>query len=170
MSTETHTIKGILGENGLVTRSLKDFEYRSSQMEMAYLIENSIEKKVPLIIEAGTGIGKTLGYLVPLVLSGKKAVISTGTKNLQEQIFFKDIPMLSAAIGRKIDALLMKGRKNYLCLNKYDRFLYQATLFERMTVFYIRQHLLNGKEIRLLKGLNPGLIKQNLQIVPSFPG
>ncbi|MBN2061836.1 MAG: ATP-dependent DNA helicase [Deltaproteobacteria bacterium] len=128
---ETHTIKRILGKNGSLARTLEGFEYRPSQMEMAHMIEASIEKKVPLIIEAGTGIGKTLGYLVPMILSGKKGVISTGTKNLQEQIFFKDIPMLSKAIGKKVDALLMKGRKNYLCINKYERFLNQAPLFDR---------------------------------------
>ena len=95
---------------------------------MARLIQEAAGKKVPAIIEAGTGTGKTLGYLVPLYLSGKKAVISTGTKNLQEQIFTKDIPLLGDATGRKIDAMLMKGRKNYLCLHKYHQYFSQASL------------------------------------------
>lgn len=95
---------------------------------MARLIIKAVNQKQPAVIEAGTGTGKTLGYLVPLYLSGKKAVISTGTKNLQEQIFYKDIPLLEDAAGRKIDAMLMKGRKNYLCLHKYNQHFSQATL------------------------------------------
>ena len=94
---------------------------------MARLIQEAIDKRIPALIEAGTGTGKTLGYLVPALLSEKKAVISTGTKNLQEQIFFKDIPLLSTAIGNKIDAVLMKGRKNYLCLNRYHHYFSHKT-------------------------------------------
>jgi ATP-dependent DNA helicase DinG len=94
---------------------------------MAQLIDNCICKKVPAIIEAGTGIGKTLGYLVPLALSGKKTVISTGTKNLQEQIFLKDIPLLEKALEFPIDSLLMKGRTNYLCRYKYLRYFSQPS-------------------------------------------
>jgi ATP-dependent DNA helicase DinG len=97
---------------------------------MARLIEDSVRKKIPAIIEAGTGTGKTLGYLIPLVLSSKKTVISTGTKNLQEQIFFKDIPLLSLATGLAIDSLLMKGRKNYLCLYRYHQHFSRPSLLE----------------------------------------
>ena len=130
MSTAPCSIKEILGEDGSLARSLQSFEYRPSQIQMARLIEDSLRKKVPAIIEAGTGTGKTLGYLVPLVLSNKKSVISTGTKNLQEQIFFKDIPLLSKATGLKIDSLLMKGRKNYLCLYRYHQYFSRPSLLE----------------------------------------
>jgi len=91
-------------------------------MEMAGLIHQALQEKRRVIIEAGTGTGKTLGYLVPLVLSGKKTVISTGTKNLQEQIILKDIPLLSRAMGKDVDAMMMKGRKNYLCLYRYHQY------------------------------------------------
>ena len=128
MPSSSDPIQDILGQDGILARSLKDFEYRPSQTEMARRIQEAAETKAPAIIEAGTGTGKTLGYLVPLYLSGKKAVISTGTKNLQEQIFTKDIPLLGDATGRKIDAMLMKGRKNYLCLHKYHQFFSQASL------------------------------------------
>jgi ATP-dependent DNA helicase DinG len=84
------TIEDILGPDGLLARSLDGFEFRASQMQMAILIQEALQKKTPAIVEAGTGTGKTFGYLVPLILSGKKAVVSTGTKNLQEQIFHKD--------------------------------------------------------------------------------
>ena len=92
-------IKAILGDDGLLARSLEKFEVRPSQLQMADLILEAIELNTIALIEAGTGTGKTLGYLVPILLSKKKAIISTGTKNLQEQIFFKDIPILSAATG-----------------------------------------------------------------------
>lgn len=122
-------INEILGQGGKLAHSLQGFEYRPSQIEMAQLIDGSIQKRAYTIIEAGTGTGKTLGYLVPLVLSGKKIVISTGTKNLQEQIYFKDIPILEKATGLKIDSLLMKGRTNYICLYRYNRFFSQPSLF-----------------------------------------
>lgn len=128
MSSLSDPMQDILGRNGILACKLEGFEYRPSQTEMARLIRKAVKKKQPAVIEAGTGTGKTLGYLVPLYLSGKKAVISTGTKNLQEQIFYKDIPLLGDATGRKIDAMLMKGRKNYLCLHRYHQHFSQASL------------------------------------------
>lgn len=128
MSSKTHSIENILGKQGRMANYMKGFEFRPSQTRMAHLIEKSIDEDIPVIIEAGTGTGKTLGYLVPLVLSGKKIVISTGTKNLQEQIFLKDIPLLTEATGIKLNTVLMKGRKNYLCQHKYLQFALQTAL------------------------------------------
>ncbi|MBN1276052.1 MAG: ATP-dependent DNA helicase [Deltaproteobacteria bacterium] len=123
-------IHDILGAEGLLAESLQDFEYRSSQMDMALLIQNSLEKEMSAVVEAGTGTGKTFGYLVPIILSGKKAVISTGTKNLQEQIFFKDLPVLKRVMPFNIDAVIMKGRKNYLCLHRYHQYFSQASFIK----------------------------------------
>lgn len=95
---------------------------------MARLILRAIRERAHCVIEAGTGTGKTLGYLVPLLFYEKRAIISTGTKNLQEQIYFKDIPLLSRATGREINAVLMKGRKNYLCLHRYHQFFLRPSL------------------------------------------
>ncbi len=128
MPIASDPIQDILGPEGFIAKSLDDFEFRASQVQMARLIEKAIEQKVPALVEAGTGTGKTLGYLVPLVLSGKKGVISTGTKNLQEQIFFKDVPLLSKATGIEVDCMLMKGRKNYLCLHRYFQRFSQSSL------------------------------------------
>lgn len=114
-------IETILGRHSSLGALIEHFECRPSQMEMAGLIRQALQEKSKVIIEAGTGTGKTLGYLVPLVLSGKKTVISTGTKNLQEQIILKDIPLLSRALGKDVDAVMMKGRKNYLCLYRYHQ-------------------------------------------------
>lgn len=119
MKTSPCSVEDILGPSGLLAQNLEGFEFRPSQLEMALLIEEALGDETPAIVEAGTGTGKTFGYLVPLVLSGKKAVVSTGTKNLQEQVFFKDIPLLRKTTGLKIDAVIMKGRRNYLCLYKY---------------------------------------------------
>lgn len=124
------TIQDVLGPAGLLARSFQGFEFRSSQMGMALIIQESIRTKTPAMVEAGTGTGKTFGYLVPLILSGKKAVISTGTKNLQDQIFLKDIPFLQKATQLSVDAMLMKGRKNYLCLHKYHHYFSQASFLK----------------------------------------
>lgn len=131
MSLQTLSIEDILGKNGALSRSLEGFEYRHSQIEMACLIRDALMEKIPAIVEAGTGTGKTFGYLVPLILSDKRCVISTGTKNLQEQIFFKDIPLLTKATGLKVSALLMKGRKNYLCLHRYHQFFAATSLLKK---------------------------------------
>src|SRR4030042_3401848 len=123
-------IEAIAGQVGLLAKSLTNFEFRRSQVELARMIERAILEKVPAIAEAGTGTGKTMGYLVPVVLSGKKTILSTGTKNLQDQVFFKDVPLLSEAIGEEIDAMLLKGRKNYLCLHRYHQFFSQPSMLQ----------------------------------------
>ena len=128
MSHTPPSIENILGPDGILAGNLKGFEFRPSQLQMALNLAESIQKKIPALVEAGTGTGKTFGYLVPVVLSGKKTVISTGTKNLQEQIYFKDIPLLRNAARMKIDAVIMKGRKNYLCLHRYRQFFAQPSL------------------------------------------
>jgi len=128
MSHTPPSIENILGPDGTLAANLKGFEFRPSQLQMAVNLAESIQKKIPALVEAGTGTGKTFGYLVPVVLSGKKTVISTGTKNLQEQIYFKDIPLLRNAARMKIDAVIMKGRKNYLCLHRYRQFFAQPSL------------------------------------------
>jgi ATP-dependent DNA helicase DinG len=100
---------------------MPDFEPRAGQVEMARAVAKVFESGGVLLAEAGTGTGKTLAYLVPAILSRERALISTGTKNLQEQIFFKDIPALRDALGIPFTATCMKGRANYLCLHKLDQ-------------------------------------------------
>src|SRR5277367_4565088 len=88
---------------------------------MAEAVESALDDKKHLIVEAGTGTGKTLAYLVPAILSGKRVVVSTGTKNLQEQLFFKDVPFLEKHLGTPLRVCYMKGRSNYACRQKiYD--------------------------------------------------
>jgi ATP-dependent DNA helicase DinG len=94
---------------------LSEFEFRPAQLQMARAVEEAIAVGGTLLAEAGTGTGKTLAYLVPAILSGRKILVATGTKTLQDQLFFKDIPLLASALPRKFTTSLMKGRGNYLC-------------------------------------------------------
>ena len=110
---------------GLLSRTHPAYEFRRGQLQMAQAVEQALEEKRHLIVEAGTGTGKTLAYLLPVIRSGKRVIISTGTKNLQEQLFYKDIPFLEQALfpnaEGKLNVCYMKGRNNYLCRKKlYD--------------------------------------------------
>ena len=98
------------------------FEPRAGQREMAAAVAETLADGGTLLVEAGTGTGKTLAYLVPAILGRKRVLVSTGTKNLQEQIFFKDLPALRDALGIPFTATCMKGRANYLCLHRFDSF------------------------------------------------
>ena len=88
---------------------------------MAGAVADTLEQGGVLLAEAGTGTGKTLAYLVPAILSGNRVLVSTGTKNLQEQIYFKDLPVLQQALGVPFTATYMKGRSNYLCLHRLQQ-------------------------------------------------
>lgn len=110
---------------GVLSRTHPAYEFRKGQLQMAQAVEQALEEKRHLIVEAGTGTGKTLAYLVPVMRSGKRVIISTGTKNLQEQLFYKDVPFLEQALFGNAESRLsvcyMKGRNNYLCRKKlYD--------------------------------------------------
>ncbi|MGH9753542.1 MAG: ATP-dependent DNA helicase, partial [Blastocatellia bacterium] len=111
----------IFGRNGLIARHHPDYEYRSGQLAMAQAVAEALDQRHHLLVEAGTGIGKTLAYLVPAIATGRRVIVSTGTKNLQEQIFYKDIPFLQSVLPRKFKATYLKGRSNYLCLNRLKR-------------------------------------------------
>jgi ATP-dependent DNA helicase DinG len=106
---------------GRLSQILPDYEPREGQVEMATRVADVIERGGVLLAEAGTGTGKTLAYLVPAILSRQRVLISTGTKNLQEQIYFKDIPTLRQAIDLPFTATYMKGRANYLCLHRLEQ-------------------------------------------------
>src|SRR5690349_9803253 len=109
------------GRGGTLSKWHPSFEFRPGQVEMAEAVEAAIHDQRHLIVEAGTGTGKTLAYLVPALLSGKRIVVSTGTKNLQEQLFFKDVPFLQQHFTRPLKVCYMKGRNNYACRQKiYD--------------------------------------------------
>lgn len=116
------TVEGVLGPDGALAAALSSYEHRPSQLEMARAVSRAFEHHRFLLAEAGTGTGKTLAYLVPAVLSGERVVISTATKTLQEQIFLKDVPLLQNDVGLDFSVALLKGRQNYLCALRFERF------------------------------------------------
>ena len=115
----------VFGPEGLIASAHPEYEHRPGQIEMARAVMRAFEEKRHLIVEAGTGTGKTLAYLVPAVaaaLGGNgRVIVSTGTKNLQEQLMEKDIPFLQSVLPKRFSATYMKGRSNYLCLNRLAR-------------------------------------------------
>ncbi len=122
MLTEPQTASAdALGEGGPLSGRLPGFVARATQQDMAARIEQAIEDHAVFIAESGTGTGKTLAYLVPAILSGKKILISTGTKALQDQLFQRDLPMIRDALGVPVTTALLKGRANYLCLHRLER-------------------------------------------------
>lgn len=110
-------ISAIFGPDGPLAKHIEGFRHRQSQIEMAEKIDNAIKHAAVLVAEAGTGTGKTFAYLVPALLSGGKVIISTGTKNLQDQLFRRDIPTVIKAMGIPVSTALLKGRANYVCLH-----------------------------------------------------
>jgi ATP-dependent DNA helicase DinG len=108
----------IFGEGGLLAKSHPSYEFRGSQLEMAEIVEEAFRQKQHAIVEAGTGTGKTLAYLIPAIRSGRRVVISTATKSLQEQLFSKDIPFIQRHFAPELKVALMKGRSNFLCRQK----------------------------------------------------
>jgi ATP-dependent DNA helicase DinG len=102
---------------GMLSRSSLPYEFRRGQLDMARAVERSLQEGKHLIVEAGTGTGKTLAYLLPALRTGQRVIISTGTKNLQEQLFFRDVPFLESLLG-PLRVCYMKGRANYLCRHK----------------------------------------------------
>jgi ATP-dependent DNA helicase DinG len=112
----------VFASDGPLARTLPAFETRPAQLAMAEAVAETFEQRQVLLAEAGTGTGKTLAYLVPAILSRERVLISTGTKNLQEQIFFKDLPILRDSLQIPFTATYMKGRANYLCLHRYQSF------------------------------------------------
>lgn len=115
------SVQDLLGEGGLFEQKIPSFKARSQQIEMATQIAAVIDQKDVLIAEAGTGTGKTFAYLLPALISGQKIIVSTGTKTLQDQLFTKDIPLLLDILAIKPKVRLLKGRGNYLCLDRYHK-------------------------------------------------
>jgi ATP-dependent DNA helicase DinG len=122
------TMEDIFGAGGLLEKSHPGYEFRSSQLEMARMVDEAFQKKQHSIIEAGTGTGKTLAYLIPAIRSGRRVVISTATKSLQEQLFNKDVPFLQKHFAPNLKAALMKGRNNFLCRTKVNQIDGKAVL------------------------------------------
>ncbi|RMG57573.1 MAG: ATP-dependent DNA helicase, partial [Gammaproteobacteria bacterium] len=109
----------LLGEQGPFVQALSGFRPRLPQQELARAIESALAERGTLVAEAGTGVGKTFAYLVPALLSGRKVLLSTGTRTLQDQLYHKDLPIVRNALGVQVRTALLKGRANYLCLHRH---------------------------------------------------
>src|SRR5881394_4373320 len=107
----------IFGPGGLIADAHPEYEYRPGQVQMAEAVLRAFEERRHLIVEAGTGTGKTLAYLLPALRTGQRVIVSTGTKALQDQLYFRDVPFLESLLG-ELRVCYMKGRVNYLCRHK----------------------------------------------------
>lgn len=138
------SLTSLFSNDGVLARGIKGFTSRPSQLELAQAIQEVIENNTSLIAEAGTGTGKTFAYLIPALLSEKKVIISTGTKNLQEQLFYRDLPLLLKTLKKPIKTALLKGRANYLCHHRIA-FNETSALFDDRALaddfFYIKENL-----------------------------
>ena len=126
------------GPGGALAHSVAGFVPRASQAEMASTVYDAVHSGATLVAEAGTGTGKTFAYLAPVLLAGGKALISTGTKPLQDQLFRKDLPAVLAALKLNVATALLKGRANYLCLHRLDRAESEALLPTREDAVHLR--------------------------------
>jgi ATP-dependent DNA helicase DinG len=129
--TESDDIGALLGADGPFARELPNFAPRLAQQAMARAVQQAIAGRDSLIAEAGTGTGKTFAYLVPALLSGERVIISTGTKTLQDQLYFRDLPKVRSVLGARLKTALLKGRANYLCLYRLDQTVREGATFER---------------------------------------
>src|SRR5215472_7267882 len=123
-------VEEIFSPQGILSRS-KNFEFRPQQQQMAMAVARALENREHLAVEAGTGVGKSLAYLIPAILfavaNKKKAVVSTHTINLQEQLTEKDLPMLQKILPVRFQFTMLKGRSNYLCTRRLHKAMQQAT-------------------------------------------
>jgi len=126
------SIQDVLGPDGLMAKALPGYAYRSLQAEMAQQVTDTIERGEMLVAEAGTGTGKTFAYLIPALLSGSKVIISTGTKNLQDQLFLRDLPTVQKVLASPLKTALLKGRSNYLCIHRMENALHDERGHQRI--------------------------------------
>ena len=118
----------VFSSAGKLAQALEGYAYRPEQAAMAKAVGQALSALEPLIVEAGTGTGKTFAYLVPALLSGRSVIISTGTRTLQDQLFRRDLPLLAKAIGLPVKIALLKGRANYLCRHRLELATQQGSL------------------------------------------
>ena len=127
----TDKIDHAFSPEGWLSTNIQGFRPRAAQLEMAQAVGRAVKFATPVVVEAGTGTGKTFAYLVPALLSGKKTIVSTGSKNLQDQLFNRDLPTIQKALKYKGKVALLKGRANYLCLERLDQVIAMGVAGDR---------------------------------------
>lgn len=126
--SKPNTLQDVFGESGVLAAAFSGYQPRAGQLQMAEIIRDAITDSRTVVIEAGTGVGKTFGYLAPILLAGRKAIVSTGTKHLQDQIFSRDLPQIKKLMSSTTRTALLKGRSNYLCLHRLERAMTEGRL------------------------------------------
>lgn len=154
------TLDAVFSDQGVLAKTIDNFHSRPEQIRLAAAIDRAIQDQSLLIAEAGTGTGKTFAYLVPVILAGKKAIVSTGTKSLQDQLFHRDLPRVIQSLALPIKTALLKGRSNYLCLYRLEHQDPDQGLFSRATLKHFQ------KIKRQLPRMNQGDIAE-LSEIPS---
>ncbi|MDH5394608.1 MAG: ATP-dependent DNA helicase, partial [Gammaproteobacteria bacterium] len=134
-----HNTAALLDQNGPLAQAIEGFRARPQQIAMAQAVELAIDKKQNLIVEAGTGTGKTFAYLLPALISGRKIIVSTGTRNLQDQLFLRDIPLLLTHLSLDTRIALLKGRSNYLCLHRMHKQLESGRFRDRDQIHQLHE-------------------------------
>lgn len=132
------SITDVLGQDGPIARHLQGFAPRAEQQHLAEAIFSTLEKGSVLVGEAGTGTGKTFAYLVPAILSGQRIIISTGTRHLQDQLFYSDLPLVKRALSSGVSTSLLKGRANYLCKHRLSRAMRHPALLDEKHQQHLR--------------------------------
>ena len=132
-------IDEIFSDDGALNEVIPDYRKRSEQLDMSRAVNATIQQKNSLIVEAGTGVGKTFSYLVPALINGGKVVISTATKNLQDQLFLKDIPTIRDALKIPVKINILKGRSNYICQLRMENSLIEGQFFNREDASFIKK-------------------------------
>lgn len=150
--------------DGPLGRADGAYSPRHAQLQMAEAVAGAIDRREALVVEAGTGVGKTFAYLVPVLLSGKRTLVSTATKNLQDQLFFRDLPRLREALGLPATVALLKGRGSYLCRHRLQLAREGAVLPDRMAVRALARietwaHSTSTGDIGELEGLDERLAR-----------
>jgi ATP-dependent DNA helicase DinG len=156
-------VEHLFGMEGPLAQALGGYKPRRSQIEMAKAVADAIAGQTTLLAEAGTGTGKTYAYLIPALLWGGKVIVSTGTKNLQDQLFLRDIPTIKRTLRAPVSVALLKGRANYVCHYHLERTLQNGRLTSRDDVVYLRDIS------RFIKTTNSG-DKAELARVPETAG
>ncbi|MEM7401766.1 MAG: ATP-dependent DNA helicase, partial [Pseudomonadota bacterium] len=131
LSDDLSSEENIFSEAGQLSKFLKDYRFRPQQRAMSEAVKTAIENYGQLVVEAGTGVGKTFAYLIPALMSKQKIVISTGTKHLQDQLYFKDLPTILNFLKLPVKTALLKGRANYLCLHRLEHHAPTAQMHNR---------------------------------------
>ena len=130
---------GLLDQDSAFASHIEGFQPRPQQQEMASAISALLDNDGVLVIEAGTGVGKTFAYLAPVLSSGGRVIVSTGSKTLQDQLYFKDLPLVRKALGLSVNSALLKGRANYLCLHRLRLSVLDGRLPDRKQVSQLRR-------------------------------